>query len=201
MAKADALVTERSSMGKFTPRFGSSKEAIDIVPMDSRREAMKAYQAELWSQNKSQIDSALSSTTLPAIEKVFIPLSNMYFLEMAATGDAPETGKVMRDLGQHTYDLMHAEVNRYSTRIDYLTQAANSSTNGDGNWGGVRRGLFSNERDELKNAASYLVKLRDRATEYRGIASKLGGNEQKWDGLVLDINDTIAAADALFSDQ
>jgi hypothetical protein len=201
MAKADALIAERSAMGKFTPRLGATKDAIDIVPMDSRREAMKAYQAELWSQNKTQFDSALSATTLPPIEKVFIPLSNVFFLEMAATNDAPETGKVMRELGAHTYDLMHSEITRYATRIDFLTQAANSSTGSDGNWGGVRRGLFSNERDELKDAGAYLIKLRDRATEYRAVAGKLGGNEQKWDGLMLDINDTIAAADALFNDQ
>src|SRR5207253_3094638 len=114
---------------------------------------------------------------------------------------ASETGKCMRDLGQHAFRLMQTEVGRYSRRIEQLNQAAKSSSNGDGNWGGVRRGLISTERDELKDGAAYLVKLRDRATEYRGIASKLGGNEQRWDGLVLDINDTLAAAEALFNDR
>ena len=64
----------------------------------------------------------------------------------------------------------------------------------------MRRGLISTERDQVKDATVYLAKLRDRATEYRGIASKLGGNEQKWDGLVLDANDTLAAAEALAND-
>src|SRR3954464_12137863 len=59
LAKANALIVERSSMGKYVPRFGDSREAIDIVPMESRRQAMTALQAELWAQNNKQIDAAL----------------------------------------------------------------------------------------------------------------------------------------------
>ena len=121
----------------------------------------------------------------------------MFFLETAAKGQADETGKVMRDLGQRTHNLMQTEISRYARIIDQLAQAANSSS---GNWGDTRRGLISTERDQVKDATVYLAKLRDRATEYRGLASKLGGNEQKWDGLVLDANDTLSAAEALAND-
>src|SRR5437762_10975641 len=37
LAKANALIIERSSMGKYTPRAGTGVEPIDIVPMESRR--------------------------------------------------------------------------------------------------------------------------------------------------------------------
>lgn len=198
-AKADALITERSSMGKYTPRLSAGKDPIDIVPIDSRRQAMDALRSELWTQNKKQIDAALTATTLPPIEKVFVPLSDMFFLETSATGDAKDTGQLMRDLGKHTFDLMQTDVNRYSRRIDQLNQMANSSASG--NWNDSRRGLISTERDEVKDDAAYIVKLRDRATEYRGIARKVGGNEQRWDNLVLDINDTLAAAEALYNDR
>jgi hypothetical protein len=196
MARANAAIVEKSSMGKYSPRFGSGNGPIDILPMDSRRQAMLALKADLWSQNKSQIDAAMSATTLPPIEKVFVPVANMYFLELAASGDAADMDQTVRDLGQHVYTLMRTEVNRYSRTIDQMTQMANSSS-GDG-WNDTRRGLISTEKDQLKDAAAYLVKLRDRATEYRGIANKLGGNEQRWDNLVLDINDTLADADALY---
>jgi hypothetical protein len=201
IAKADALIVEKSSLGKYAPRFSADKTPIDVVPLESRRQAMSALKADLWSENKSQIDAALQATTLPPIEKVFVPVSNMFFLETAATGQATDTDKLMRDLGQLTYRLMQTETTRLSRKIEQLSQAANSSSTGDGNWGGVRRGLFSEERDGLKTDAAYLVQLRDRATEYRGIAGKLGGNEQRWDGLVLDINDTLAAAEVLYNDR
>ena len=200
-ARANALVVDRSSMGKFTPRLGTDRTPIDILPMDSRKQAMTALQAELWAKNKSLIDAALKATTLPPIEKAFIPLSDAFCLESTATGQATDTGKLMHDLGSQTYRLMQTEATRYARQIEQLNQSANSSSNGDGNWGGVRRGLISTERDDLKGAAAYLVKLRDRATEYRGIASKLGGNEQRWDALALDISDTLAAAEALYNDQ
>jgi hypothetical protein len=198
-AKANALIIERSTMGRYTPRTGSSKDAVDIVPMESRKQAMALLQADLWSQQKSQVNAALTATTLPPIEKVFTPLSDIFFLETAATGQATETGKVMRELGQQTYRLIQTDVTKHSRRVEQLALAANSSAGGD--WGGIRRGLHSPERDELKAAVPYLTKLRERATEYRGIARKLGGDEQKWDHLVLDINDTLAAAEALANDR
>jgi hypothetical protein len=198
-AKANALIIDRSSMGRFTPRSGSSREPVDILPIESRKQAMALLQADLWSQYKSQIDAALKATTLPPIEKVFVPLSDIFFLETAATGQANETGKVMRELGQLTYRMIETDVTRLARRVEQLTLAANSSAGGD--WGGVRRGLHSPERDELKAAAPYLAKLRDSVTEYRGIAKRLGGNEQRWDELVLEINDTLAAAEALANDR
>jgi hypothetical protein len=198
-AKANALIIERSSMGRYTPRSGSSREPIDILPMESRKQAMASLQAELWATNKSQVQAALKATTLPPIEKVFVPLSDMFFLESVAKGEATETGQLMRDLGDHTYNLIRTEVTRHSRRIEQLSLAANSSAGGD--WGEARRGLHSPERDELKAAAPYLARLRDRATEYRGIAKKLGGNEHRWDELVLDINDTLAAAEGLANDR
>jgi hypothetical protein len=199
LAKADALISERSAMGKYTPRFAADKTPIDILPMESRKQAMRALQADLWAQNKSLIDIALNATTLPPIEKAFAPLADMFCLETAATGQAEETGKLMRQIGTQTYRLMQNEAVRYSRTIDQLTITANSSTDTDGNWGGTRRGLFSNEQNQLKDAAAYLVKLRDRAAEYRGIASKVGGDEQRWDSLVLSFNDSLAAAETLLN--
>jgi hypothetical protein len=196
LAKANALIVEKSAMGKYTPRMGGTKDAIDIVPIDSRKQAMLAMKDDLWSQNKSQLDAALKATTLPPIEKVFTPLSDMFFLETAATGQANDSGQVMRDLGQHAYDLMQGEVSRNAGRVEQLNLSANSSDY-DGSWGGARRGLSSPERDELKSCGTYLAKLRDRATEYRGIASKLGGNEQRWNNMVLDANDALNTAEGL----
>jgi hypothetical protein len=203
LAKANALIVEKSTMGKYTPTFGASKTPIDILPMDSRKQAMAALQAELWSQNKSQVDAAMKATALPPIEKIFVPLSNMFFLETVAKGEAFDTGKVMRDLGQHAYEMMKGEATRLGRRVEQLNQAANSSADytGGGGWAGVRAGLSSPQRTELSQAREYLTKLRDRAAEYRGIASKLGGNEQRWDNLVLDVEDILSTAEGLSNDQ
>ena len=62
-------------------------------------------------------------------------------------------------------------------------------------------GLTSQQRDEVKEIAGYLSKIRDRATEYRRIAARLGGNEQKWDALVADAVDAMADAESLYNDR
>jgi hypothetical protein len=201
-ARANAVIIERSSMGRYIPAYGVGKEPIDVVAPDTRRQAMAALRDELWSKNQRQIETALKATTLPPIEKAFVPLADMYCLELAATGQTNETGQLMRDLGQQTYRLMRDDITRYARQIEQLSLTANSSGGGNnGRWDDGPRGLFSTERNDLKNSVSYLVKLRDRATEYRTAASKLGGNEQRWDGLVVDITDTLAVAQALLNDQ
>jgi hypothetical protein len=200
-ARANAVIIERSSMGRYIPAYGVGKEPIDVVAPDTRRQAMAALRDELWSKNKRQIETALKSTTLPPIEKAFVPLADMYCLELAATGQTNEAGQLMRDLGQQTYRLMRDDITRYARQIEQLSLTANSSGGGNGRWDDGPRGLFSTERNDLKTSVSYLVKLRDRATEYRTAASKLGGNEQRWDGLVVDITDTLAVAEALLNGQ
>jgi hypothetical protein len=200
-ARANALIVERSSMGRYIPAYGVGKEPIDIVAPDTRREAMTALRDELWTKNKRQIETAMKATTLPPIEKAFVPLADMYCLELAGTGQSNETGQMMRDLGQQTYRLMRDEITHYARQIEQLSLTANSSGGGNGRWDDGPRGLFSTERNDLKNSVTYLMKLRDRAAEYRTAASKLGGNEQRWDGLVVDITDTLAVAEALLSDQ
>jgi hypothetical protein len=200
-ARANELIVDKSSSGRYMPRIGSGLEPIDILPLESRKQAMLELKAELWSQNKSRIDAALRGDKLPPIEEVFTRVADMFALESFATGQPTETEKMMRELGGHAFRLMQAEVSRSSRRVDQLNQIANSSSDTALGWNSGRLGLTSQQRDELKAMLPYLGKIRDRATEYRRIAAKLGGDEQKWDALVADSTDTIFDAESLFNDR
>jgi hypothetical protein len=201
-AQANALVLERSSSGKYTPRYGAAtKDPIDILPLDSRKQAMTALQAELWSQNKQQVDTALKAKTLPPIEQVFTRVADMYFLETMVNGEPTQTGQVMRDLGKHAYDLMRTEQSGAARRIEQLNQIANSTSVLGAGWNASRLGLTSPQRDELKQMLPYLVKLRDRAAEYRRLAARMGGDEAKWDALVADTADAALDCEALYNDR
>jgi hypothetical protein len=200
-ARANMLIIDRSTLGKFIPRFGTGAEPIEILPMDARKRAMMAFEAELASQYKSQIDAALEATKLPPIEQVFTHAADMYALELFATGQASQTSKVMEQLGGHAYDLLRSESSRLSARVDYLGQLANSSSDIRRGWNGGRLGLTSQQRDEVKRMIPYLNQLRERASEYRGIAARLGGNEAKWDALVAQTVDALADAQSLYNDR
>lgn len=199
-ARANALIVERSSAGLYTPRTAGGT-ALDIMNPDSRKQAMIALQSELWQKDKPQIDAALRATQLPPIEQVFNKVADIYCLEMFSQGDARNTEKVMRELGGRAYDLMQTEMTKLASRIEFLANTANSSSSNARGWDTGRMGLTSQQRDEVKAAVPYLVKIRDRATEYRNIAAKLGGNENKWDSLVADAVSTISDAESLYNDR
>ena len=86
-------------------------------------------------------------------------------------------------------------------RVDLLVQVANSSGTNSRGWDTGRLGLTSQQRDELKVILPYLQKIRERASEYRGIAARLGGDEAKWDALVADTVVAAAEAESLYSDR
>jgi hypothetical protein len=193
-ARANALIIARSTSGRYTPRFdtgaGTGREPIDVLPLESRKRAMEALRADMWPQHKSAVDAALRGKKLSPIEKVFVPVADMFALEMFATGEATETGPTMRELGGHAYELMESEVSRCTNRADALFQMANSAVE-TGDWSVDRRGLHSRERDELESMLPELVRIRDRASEYRRVAARVGGDEGKWDALVADATETI----------
>jgi hypothetical protein len=192
-AKATAVIIDRSAMGMITPPYGSNEKPIDIAPADSRKKAMAALHRQIWSRSQPDIDAALRANTLPAIEAAFARMVDAYLLEVAATGDAKETGKAMRDLGAHAFRLMQAELRRAAWRVEQFNLLANSTDDDDED----RRGLKNSEIDELRAMLPYLAKIRDRARDYRGLAARLEGDERKWDSLEADAADALAAAESL----
>ena len=207
-ARANALVVQRSSGGKFTPRYGggSGNGRIDIVPPESRKEAMAALRDELTAVNQPQIDAALRGEQLPAIERAFPAAADVYCLELFVGGGGyaradGSAGDAARELGRHAFELMTAEVSRCGARVDQLNQIANSSGGSARGWDTGRLGLTSQQRDELKGMLPYLSNIRDRAAEYRGVAARVGGAPQKWDALVADAQAAVIDAENLSNDR
>lgn len=205
-AQANALILERSSAGKFAPRYApGGKEPIDIVQLESRKIAMAALRDELAAANKTQIDTALRGKQLPAIEQAFPRAADMYFLDVFAVGAGGDVqsgaGETARELGRHAFELMRAEVSRCDAPVDQLNQIANSSGVSARGWDTGRLGLTSQQRVELKAMLPYLSKIRDRATQYRVISARMGGEPQKWDALVADAQTTLVDAENLSNDR
>ena len=200
-ARANALIVEKSNMGMYKPRSALSSTPIDIMQLDARKQAMLAMADDLSKQYKGQIDSALTATSLPPIEKVFTPVADIYFLQTFATGQPGEMDKTLRELGARAFKLMQSAIGTTVERIDYLTQVANSSSSSSQNWNVTRMGLTSQQRDEVKAMIPFLNQIRQRASEYRGIAARLGGDKEKWEGIVADAVDAASQAESLYDDR
>ena len=200
-AMGNALVIDRSVSGKFTPRGVSGAEPIDVVSAESRAEAMLVLRDEMRRQYGSQLEAARRAEQLPFIENVFKYAAEMYLLETCANGRATDAGTEARELGARAFGLMQDEVRKSEARLDQVAQIANSSgVDARGSDTG-RMGLTSQQRVEVKRMIPYLVKIRDRATEYRRIAAKLGGDPGKWETLVADTVEAIGDAEALAVDR
>jgi hypothetical protein len=197
-ARANALIVERSAGGVYKSASASG-ESIDILAPESRKKAMAQLLQDTWSKNKRDIDAAMRGETLPPIEKVFVAVADSYALELTTTGEAKQIEPVMRELGGRAFGLIRDEVTRYTRLVEQMNQLSNSAQDYARGWGASRRGLLPDERDDLRNAIAYLTKVQDRVREYRRIAARLGGNQQKWDLLVADIADAIAEAEAVLS--
>jgi hypothetical protein len=199
-ARANAMIVERSSSGTYTPAFAIGESPIDVLSPESRKAAMVRLQQELWTKNKSDLEQAMRADTLPPIERVFTGVAEAYCLELATSGEAKQTGPVMRELGARAFRLMDAEVVRGARAIDGLNQLANSAQGyGYSGWAASPRGLVPAERNQLREIASYLAKIQSRAREYREAAARLGGEPQRWDSLVAATTDALAEAEALAS--
>jgi hypothetical protein len=196
-ARANAVIVERSSNGKYTPAMSVGEQPIDIMPLESRKVAMARLEQELWSRNARDIDQAMQAESLPPIEKAFKVVADAYCLELATTGEAKQTGVTVHELGTRAYRLMEAEVTRSARAIDQMSQLASSAQAYGGGWVVSARGLLPAERDQLRERMAYLSKIQARAREYREIAFRLGGDHEKWDALVAQITDALADAEAL----
>ena len=198
-ARANAVIIERSQGGAYKSAFGSADPPIDILASESRKKAMSQLLQDLWAKHKRDFDAAMRADTLPPIEKVFVAIADAYALELATTGEARQCGPVMKDLGGRAFGLIRDEVSRYARAVDQMSQLANSAQDYRGGWGSSRRGLLPDERNDLRDAMAYLGKVQGRVREYRDVAAKLGGDQQKWDSLLADITDALSEAQAILS--
>jgi hypothetical protein len=197
-ARANALIIERSSAGQYKPALAIGEAPIDVVSPESRKTAMARLQQELWTKNARDVEQAMRADTLPPIERVFTTVADAYCLEVAATGDARQTGPAMRELGGRAFRLMGDEISRCARVVDQMSQLANSAQGYDyAGWTTYARGLLPAERTQLREMTGYLSKIQGRAREYREAAARLGGEPQKWDALVAQVTDALFQAQAL----
>jgi hypothetical protein len=197
-ARANAVIVERSAGGVYKSTSPSG-EQIDILAPESRKKAMAQLLQDTWSKNKRDIDAAMLADTLPPIEKVFVTVADSYALELTTAAEAKQVAPVMKELGGRAFGLIRDEVARYSKVVEQMSQVSNSAQDYAGGWGVSRRGLLPDERNDLRDAIAYLTKVQDRVREYRRVAARLGGNQQKWDLLFADITDAIAEAEAVLA--
>ena len=112
VAEGMALLIQKSPGLTYKPKNGG--EPIDIVDPESRKVALAALYADLLAANQAGIDKAMKDTSLKPMHDLLPMVTDLYALEVAATGHATKTEDMAKAMGQHARDLINAELGRLS---------------------------------------------------------------------------------------
>jgi hypothetical protein len=188
-AEAMSILIKVSPGLKYQPK-DKSQQPIDIVPMESRKAAMLALLDDRLREFQPKAEAALSGTSLVPMIDLVPTFSDLFLLELAATGESKRTMEIGKALGGHARDLINPELRRISDRIQDLNALATEpSSGGVGNRVGYR-GLTSPERQELQDLANELVKIQQVATRARQLAKRMGGNVEAWEAILAEVDET-----------
>ena len=128
-------------------------------------------------------------------------MRELYVIEDAAKGDAPQTIPLLKSVGERGRGLITAELSRVNRRLDDIEDGLTQEVYlGLRNIQGVReRGLSTAEQKELREAYDYLGKIAKVAQQGRWIARRLGNSSDAWDTILADCSETRDAVESLAS--
>lgn len=176
-ARASRLAIARSVDNAYTPRTGD-KEPIDIIDPDSRQKAFLAMAEDDRQAAERSFRGAVNARTLPALEDAAEQIGDVWVLELASTGKAEDTSKMLLQIGEHARLLITQDMAQIARRLAHIDRLA-----GEYDGFGGRRGITSRERGDLRELGGYLAQVSDRVLVYRELAQRTGGPVAEWDRL------------------
>jgi hypothetical protein len=197
MARASALVVKATPNNRYTPRGRNAGPELDIFDPASRKLAFAAVRQDRLRTLAPQLERAQSSTTLPPMLEVLSPMLDIAALEYAAQGNAADTRQILTDLGTRARGLIGDELRRIDARLNALEDASNSATTGG--FYVSRRGLYSNEAAEVRQAVEYLGQIEKVARDVRQRAQRLGWGAEAWEPIIADTGDLTNRAQAMLN--
>jgi hypothetical protein len=188
VARAYMLLVRASPSSKYAPKKPGS-EPIDIVNPESRRAALEALRVDLLNAAKPKMARATQSKTLPPAMELLPALLDVASVELAATGSTQETQADVASLGEHSRELMHAQIDRVKRRVSGMADMAFSIEEGE------TRKLLSNEVKEMQPMIAELRKIEKLARDVRNRARELGIQGTAWEQIAIEAADAADAAE------
>jgi hypothetical protein len=186
----------RSKLSVYTKRSGD-KAQISIADPKNQVEAFAALlDDELPAFQKEAAAAAKADNLNPAI--ALVPkMLDLAGVDFAATGKCERIEPIAKEVGARARELIQNELTAQEQKISAIERMADQlidtggvagrGTRRGGGWwnGGVtRRGLVSNEREDLYQLVEYLQKVEDTAKRGQSVAHAVKGETAAWDALV-----------------
>jgi hypothetical protein len=122
-------------------------------------------------------------------------------LEFGATGGLEQMTPVIQSLGERSRELIGRELDRLAMRVNTIEDAANEMYFHDNTGIPTRRGLHSDEAEELLKMQDYLEQITQASEEGRRINRRLGGTGESWDEVLLRASEIRSRARAVVNSQ
>ena len=185
VARATAELLRRSKKGAYTPPAKQGmpeSKPLDVTDPAARRQAFAAMFDESRPRVEAAARSAWQSEKVPAMLDAFALLRDLRALEIAATGESPESAATARDLGGRFRTLFERAVLRMGKTVTALETSASAETQEVASVGGrmVRvgsgpNGLEFEQAELLRQIAIDCDRVRTLAGELRSLYE--GGDE------------------------
>jgi len=192
-ARGLVALLSKSRGSIYTPRSGGGKP-LDISDPENRKRALEAMVTDEIGGLEAAAKPAQSADNLKPIIQIMPRVLDLNAVERLATGEDVRTRPIGAALGERARKLIGSELAAQAQRIQGIEQLANGvydtgrtasserqSRRGTVGAGVTRRGLNSDEREELYNLVEYLRQVEDTAKGAERMARMAQGDVAAWE--------------------
>jgi hypothetical protein len=197
-ARATLLLLTRSVKVVYTPKTPAAAadsgtaagDGINITAHDRRTRALRALLDDELAASQPEFDKARSADNLQPIAAALPKLYDLYAVEKTATGTDTFMRPILMAIGERARTLIANELQAMEERIAAIEKRADQQLDwvgpGIGWWAGgtTRRGLYTDDRNELRDLNEYLTKIADTTQLGRRAAISFGADGTQWDPLI-----------------
>ena len=190
-ARATLLLLQRSSKMTYVPRGRrDSGDPVDLKSKEGRIEALRALLEDELSAGESDFRRAIHAENLAPIQDVLPRLADLYAVERIATGKDSNVRPFLEAIGQRARRLVDRELGLSEQSVTAVESRANQRVDApiaSSNWwsdGYTRRGLYSKDRQALRDLSEYLDRIEEEARLGRQLAASFDSDATEWDSFV-----------------
>lgn len=209
-ARAMAFLISQSPGLKYTPRTAQG-EPTDITEDANQPKAMNLLLTDELVAIQRDVRRVTTAQNMEPIQEFVPRLQDLYATELIVTGGkSAQVEPIVKEVSQAALGLVQRELNQVGQKMQNIqtssTQPGGATMmGGSTDWwvdpGVVRRGLYPEERQWLREAGDYLNGVEQTAEKGQRMASKLGDQSTQWGAAVTQAQQLQQQAQAILENE
>jgi len=164
-------------------------ETFDLIAPEPRKQASAAMLVDRLATLRPKVTRAAEADALGPMVALMPEVEGAMALEFVATGHIAQVTELVHSLGDRARLLISKEVQRIANRSLELEDLSNDIFVLDDGRIPARRGLHSDELDELRQMLKTLDTITQTSEEGRRINRRIGGTGEAWDAILIQASE------------